>query len=186
MSAAVVVKVLLTTVTVYALQQKLIRQRRRRGRRINIWGVQELKVSFDYALMVSTLKTPTHLQLLQWQADKAQQHFLATGHLTVIVLDNATPHRSRAAQQYLQQCGFLRGNNSSANKPWQHQGLFLFFLPPHSPQMNRIEDEWLHLKRDELASRVFEDEFDLAMAIIEGVEARAKPAAYQVERFIFN
>jgi putative transposase len=30
--------------------------------------------------------------------------------------------------------------------------------------MNRIEDEWLHLKRDELASRVFEDEYDLALS----------------------
>ncbi|BAZ21376.1 putative transposase [Kalymmatonema gypsitolerans NIES-4073] len=26
--------------------------------------------------------------------------------------------------------------------------------------MNRIEDEWLHLKRDELAGRVFEDEYE--------------------------
>ncbi|WP_442994305.1 transposase [Scytonema sp. PRP1] len=25
--------------------------------------------------------------------------------------------------------------------------LYIFFLPPYSPQMNRIEDEWLHLKR---------------------------------------
>ena len=56
---------------------------------------------------------------------------------------------------------------------WQQQGLLLFFLPPYSPQMNRIEDEWLHLKRDELASRVFEDEFDLAIAIMDGMEARA-------------
>jgi len=27
------------------------------------------------------------------------------------------------------------------------KGRRLFFLPPYSPQMNRIEDEWLHLKR---------------------------------------
>lgn len=40
--------------------------------------------------------------------------------------------------------------------------------------MNPIEDEWLHLKRDELACRVFEDEYDLAQAIIDGVNARAK------------
>ena len=33
-------------------------------------------------------------------------------------------------------------------------------LPPYSPQMNRIEDEWLHLKRDQLASRVFEDDYE--------------------------
>lgn len=50
----------------------------------------------------------------------------------------------------------------------------------------KTSDEWLHLKRDELACRVFEDEFDLAMAIIVGVQARAKRGNYQVERFMFN
>lgn len=153
-------------------QQKKIFQRRRRGRRINIWGVQQPKISFDYALMLGTLKTPTQIKLMEWQADKAQHHFLATGQITVIVLDNATPHKSYATQQYVQQ--------------WQHKGLLLFFLPPHSPHMNRIEDEWLHLKRDELANRVFEDEFDLAMAIIVGVDARAKHSGHHVERFIFD
>ena len=52
--------------------------------------------------------------------------------------------------------------------------------------MNRIEDEWLHLKRDELACRVFEDEYELAIAIIEGIENRATQGHYQVERFMFN
>ena len=69
---------------------------------------------------------------------------------------------------------------------WQQQGLYIFFLPPYSPQMNRIEDEWLHLKRDELAGRVFEDEYELAIAIIEGIENRAVQGQYQVERFMFN
>lgn len=52
--------------------------------------------------------------------------------------------------------------------------------------MNRIKDEWLHLKCDQLAYRVFEDEFDLAMAIIFGVELRANHRGYQAERFLFN
>jgi len=49
--------------------------------------------------------------------------------------------------------------------------------------MNRIEDEWLHLKRDELSARVFEDEYDLAIAIQQGIQARGKRANYQVERW---
>ncbi|WP_255515640.1 hypothetical protein [aff. Roholtiella sp. LEGE 12411] len=36
--------------------------------------------------------------------------------------------------------------------------------------MNRIEDEWLHLKPDKLASRVFEDEYIMAIAIIDSIE----------------
>ena len=52
--------------------------------------------------------------------------------------------------------------------------------------MNRIEQEWLHLKRDGLASRVFEDEVDLAHAIIEGLQNRGRNRGYIVERFKFN
>ncbi len=90
----------------------------------------------------------------------------------MIVQDNASVHRAHLTHQQFER--------------WQQQGLLVFFLPPYSPQMNRIEDEWLHLLRDQLASRVFEDEYDLAMAIIAGIEARAELGQYQVERFMFN
>ncbi|WP_279432940.1 hypothetical protein [Nostoc sp. 106C] len=44
----------------------------------------------------------------------------------------------------------------------------------------------MHLKRDELAVRVFEDEYELAIAIIEGINHRAKQGQYPVERLMFN
>ncbi|NJO77045.1 MAG: IS630 family transposase, partial [Leptolyngbyaceae cyanobacterium RM1_406_9] len=114
----------------------------------------------------------TFLKLMDWQASKAQSHFRKSGQISVIVLDNASVHRSHCTSAALEQ--------------WQKQGLLLFFLPPYNPQMNRIEDEWLHLKRDELASRAFEDEVDLAHAIISGIEARGQRGGYTVERFMFN
>lgn len=153
-------------------KQKRITQHKRRGRRLNILGVWQPQVQFDYALMVGGVKTSTFLKLMDWQAGLAQQQFHQTGQLSVIVLDNASVHRSQLSQQQQQQ--------------WQQQGLILFFLPPYSPQMNRIEEEWLHLKRDELASRVFEDEVDLADAIIEGLENRGRNGGYVVNRFKFN
>lgn len=52
--------------------------------------------------------------------------------------------------------------------------------------MNRIEDEWLHLKRDECASRVFEDEYEVVTALIAGIAARGQRGGYEVERFRFN
>lgn len=90
-----------------------------RGRRINIFGVWEPGLHFDYALMVGTITAPTYVQLMEWQATKAQQHFDATGQITVIVQDNASVHRSQSAQQQVER--------------WQKQGLFLFFLPPGEP-----------------------------------------------------
>jgi len=52
--------------------------------------------------------------------------------------------------------------------------------------MNRIEDEWLHLKRHELGSQWFEHEYDLAITLIDVIEQRGQRRGYAVERFIFN
>jgi transposase len=53
-------------------------------------------------------------------------------------------------------------------------------------EMNPIELEWQHLKQDELAGKMFEDELDLAYAVIDGVQARGKRGNYRTERVNFN
>ncbi len=47
---------------------------------------------------------------------------------TVVVLDNASCHRSAEVQAHLAE--------------WEEHGLRLFFLPPYSPELNRIEVLW--------------------------------------------
>jgi transposase len=69
---------------------------------------------------------------------------------------------------------------------WQEQGLFLFQLPKYSSEMNLIETEWHQIKTHELAGRIFEDEYDLAIAVIESVENRAQRGQHTTERFLFN
>ena len=44
--------------------------------------------------------------------------------------------------------------------------------------MNPIELEWEHLKEDELAEQMFEDELELAYAVINGIEDRGKKGNY--------
>lgn len=153
-------------------EQKRIHQPRRRGKRISALGIWQPECRFDYGLVIGGFNTQRFLKLMNWQAEKAANHLTATGQITVIVLDNASFHKSQTLRQHWQS--------------WQQQGLFLFFLPPHSPQMNRIEDEWLHIKRNQLSAQVFEDEYDLAMAVISGIEARGEKGGYEVERFMFN
>jgi putative transposase len=51
--------------------------------------------------------------------------------------------------------------------------------------MNPIELEWQQLKRHELAGQMFEDELDLAYAVMDGVEARGQEGKYE-QRFKFN
>lgn len=52
--------------------------------------------------------------------------------LTVVVLDNAAIHKTLKVKERL--------------IFWQKRGLFLFFLPPYSPQLNIIEMLWRTLK----------------------------------------
>lgn len=51
---------------------------------------------------------------------------------TVIVLDNAPIHRSKVFKTKIQH--------------WQKQDLYIFFLPPYSPELNKIEILWRFIK----------------------------------------
>ena len=86
-----------------------------------------------------------------------------TGKPTIIIHWLASIHRSKLAKKQ--------------HQIWSKQGLSIFFLPPYSPQMNRIEEQWRRayrlmssssttggfsnraLKRQELGGRVYEDEY---------------------------
>ena len=109
---------------------------------------------------------------MDWQADKAEKRLKKTGQITVIVEDQGPIHVSRATKaQY---------------KKWESQGLYIFLLPTYSPELNRIENEWQRIKEDELAGRMFEDEYDLAMTVIEAIESRNERNGLEVERFLFK
>lgn len=43
-------------------------------------------------------------------------------------------------------------------KKWESQGLYMFFLPKYCSEMNPIELEWQHIKKDELSGQAFDDE----------------------------
>jgi len=65
-------------------------------------------------------------------------------------------------------------------------GLYIFFLPKYCSEMNPIELEWQHLKRDEISGRLFEDELDLAYAVIHGIEARGERGNHSTQRVKFH
>ncbi len=85
-------------------------------------------------------------RVMDWIAEKAALTLKQTGRLTVVVQDNGSIHKRESVRQQWQR--------------WQEQGLFMFFLPPYSAQMNRIEDQWHQLKAHEIARQMFEDEYD--------------------------
>ncbi len=152
--------------------QKRLEQTQRRGRRISILGLWQPDKRFEYALACGSFKSKSYIKVMNWVADKACQSLIQTGRPTVIVQDHGSLHTSTLTQQHWQH--------------WKKQGLLLFFLPKYCSQMNRIEDEWHQLKTHEIAGRMFEDEYDLATAIMHGMQARSDKGGYTLERFKFN
>ena len=158
----------------YALrgEQKVLEQTKRRGKRLNILGLYSIGVSFDYGLKLGSFQGDTYIKLLNWQAQLAAQHWEKTGEITVIVQDNHPIHTSKKVREHWDE--------------WQNKGLFLFQLPKYSSEMNLIEAEWHQLKTHELAGQIFPDEYDLAIAVKQGIEARAQKGGYETRYFKFN
>ena len=109
---------------------------------------------------------------MDWIAEKAALTLEQTGRLSVVVQDNSSIHTRHLVQQQWQR--------------WQQHGLLLFFLPPYCSEMNLIETEWRQLKAHEIAGQMFEDEYDLAIAVMQGMEVRSEKGEYSLERFKFN
>ena len=68
-----------------------------------------------------------------------------------IVLDNASVHKSKLLKQYL--------------SIWQKRGLFIFFLPSYSPQLNIAEIMWRKLKCEWLVPEDYLEKDSLLYAV---------------------
>jgi len=145
-------------------EQKRQEQTKRRGRRLSIIGLLQPLISFAYGLVVGGVKRKSYIQMSELEAQAAQQ----AGRIRVIVQDNGPIHRCAEVKQLWSQ--------------WEKLGLYIFFLPKYCSEMNPIELEWQHLKRDEISGRMFEDELDLAYAVINGVEVRGARVNHSTQR----
>ncbi|WP_347277819.1 transposase [Leptolyngbya sp. FACHB-711] len=135
---------------------------------MSILGVWQPNRSFEYGLVQGSFNQERYVKFMNQIADKSEQLLKQTGRITVIVQDNSPAHTSHFAREHWQQ--------------WQSQGLSLFFLPPYSSEMNPIEAQWHQLKTHEIAGRIFDNEYDLANAIMEGLEHRSQHAGWILER----
>ncbi len=151
--------------------QKRVEQSKKKGKRLNICGLLEPQSSFKYGLALKSFNSESYIKLMNWQAEEAEKRLKLTGKITVIVQDQGPIHTSKLTR--------------SQYSKWEKQGLYIFFLPSYSPELNRVENEWERLKEDEIAGQMFEDEYELALAVIEAIESRNSPKGLKVERFRF-
>ncbi|WP_244919164.1 IS630 family transposase [Nostoc commune] len=149
-------------------EQKRLEQTKRRGRRLSIIGFLQPIISFVYGLVIGGVNRKSYIQMMELEALEAQK----AGRIRVIVQDNGPIHRCKEVQQLW--------------KKWEYMGLYIFFLPKYCSEMNPIELEWQHLKKDELSGQIFDDELDLAYAVIDGVTARGEKGNYSTQRVKFN
>ena len=84
---------------------------------------------------------------------------------TVLVLDNASVHRAAQVQ--------------ARHAAWAAQGLTLLFLPPYSPELNRIEILWRFCKHYWLPPAAYETPLTLLLSVT-GLLRQIGSADYQV------
>jgi len=149
-------------------EQKSLEQTKRRGRRLSIIGFFQPLISFIYGLVIGGVSRKSYIHMMEQEALETEK----AGRIRVIVQDNGSIHRCLDVQQLW--------------SSWEKQGLYIFFLPKYCSEMNPIELEWQHIKKDELAGKMFDDELELAYAVIDGVQARGERGHYRTERVKFN
>lgn len=153
-------------------EQKKNHQSKKRGKRLNILGIYEPDKSFNYALTIGSFKKDSFIKILDKEAEEAEKTRGEIGIETIIVLDNYSVHISHQVRQ--------------KEKEWQAQGLYLFFLPTYSPELNLIESEWHQIKAHEICGRMFEDEYDLAIAVKESLKKRSRQRGNHLQQFKLN
>ncbi|WP_416290241.1 transposase [Nostoc sp. UHCC 0251] len=116
-------------------EQKRLEQTKRRDRRLSIIGFFQPIISFIYGLVIGGVGRKPYIQMMEHEAFNAQK----VGRIRVIVQDNGPIHRCREVQQLWSKL--------------EQMGLYIFFLPAYCSQMNPIELEWQHLKKDELCGQ---------------------------------
>lgn len=115
-----------------------------RGKTMNYFGLLSRDNHFLYRAFDRPIKTADIIDSLEQ---------LATGYTkpTVVILDNARIHTSKAFQKCID-C-------------WQHKNLYIFHLPPYSPHLNIIERFWKELKEGWLRPDDYETADSLFYAV---------------------
>ena len=96
------------------------------GERVNVLGA----LRHDGKLVWKTQQRPTVRDDVIGFFDElaAQAHAVPR----IVVLDNASFHKGKPMEK--------------RRRKWMAQGLFLYYLPPYSPELNRIEILWKQAK----------------------------------------
>ena len=97
-----------------------------KGKSINCFGLFSRTNRFRYRNSLKNINTDFIIEIFDAFSFEIKKP-------TVVVLDNARVHTARKVKELL--------------KIWQSRGLYIFYLPPYSPQLNIIERLWKEMKQ---------------------------------------
>ena len=96
-----------------------------KGKFLNVIGLMTRKNNLFFEVLETTFNTDKVISFMD--------RFVAqTVKRTVIILDNSPIHKSNKFMVKI--------------KEWEEQDVFIFFLPPYSPELNLIEILWRRIK----------------------------------------
>lgn len=93
--------------------------------KINVFGLISRDNKCHWAINEQNINSKFIIEQLEDLSFKIKKQ-------TFVVLDNASIHQSKAFQE--------------RTEFWQNRGLYIFFLPPYSPELNISETMWRILK----------------------------------------
>jgi len=115
-----------------------------KGGNLNVFGLLNLNGKLTTYQTTNSVNSQVVIEILDNFVQSIEQ-------ITVIVLDNASWHTSKAIDEKI--------------KEWEELGLFIFYLPPYSPHLNIIEILWRKIKLEWLKPQDFQSKITLHQAI---------------------
>ena len=133
-------------------QRKRVKYEYPQGRRVNALATYEPFTSVPGLDARPFERTLTSEDLIAYLKDLPQANVPR-----VVVLDNAGIHTSKA----------MKAARSGLTK----LGIYLYYLPPYSPELNRIEPVFKQIKHHEMPTRSFTSKAELRQAVEDGFDA---------------
>jgi transposase len=124
------------------------------GRRVNALATYEPFAPVPALDAVPFERTLTSDDLLGYLRDRLPA---AAAVPRVVVLDNAGIHTSKVVK--------------AARPALAKAGIYLYYLPPYSPELNRIEPVFKQVKHHDMPTRSFTSRADLRAAVEAGFDA---------------
>ena len=96
-----------------------------KGRYLNVVGLMNRKNNLFFEVATTTFNSDKMIDFIE-------RFILQIKQKTVVILDNAPIHKSKKFMKKV--------------KEWKLQDLYIYFLPPYSPELNIIEILWRKIK----------------------------------------